>query len=102
MLCLKRMRFFNEFIRDTVDDRIIGPGEYYYEDMDIETGKSTGLIISAEHYYEMKKSDIEANWDNSYLNKMESERDYKERLREQENALREKQVLSKIHLKEIM
>ena len=54
MLCLKRIRYFDTFIRDTVDGRIIAPGEYYYEDIDMDTGEFLGTRISAEHYWELK------------------------------------------------
>lgn len=95
MLVLKRMRYFNEFKRDTVDDRIIGPGEYYFYDPD------DGLTISAEHYWELKKAKMEDEWDESYYNAMENERDYKEKLRLAEQKYNQKDVLNRIHLKEL-
>lgn len=95
MLILKRMRYFNEFIRDTVDDRIIGPGEYYFYDPD------DGLIISAEHYWELKKQRMEDEWDESWYKAMESERDYKERLRKAEQQYNERTVLDRIKLQDI-
>lgn len=95
MLILKRMRYFNEFIRDTVDDRIIGPGEYYFYDPD------DGLIISAEHYWELKKQRMEDEWDESWYKTMESERDYKERLRKAEQQYNERTVLDRVKLQDI-
>ena len=106
MLCLKKMTYFNEFKKDTVDGRIIGPGEWYYEDMDTDTCTSNGLIISADHYMELKKAKLEEDWEHSrqqkWLNNMESERDYKEALREAERGLQEAQVLKLMELKEVM
>ena len=48
MLLLKRITRFNEVIRDTVDNRMITYGEYYYEDVDINTNEFLGTRISAE------------------------------------------------------
>lgn len=95
MLVLKRMTYFNEFIRDTVDDRIIGPGEYYYED------DEDGLIISAEHYWELKKQKMESEWDDSYYNYMEGQKDYKERMRQAEQAYNQKTVLDRVKLNDL-
>lgn len=75
MLYLKRIQYFNEFMRDSFDDRIIGPGEYYYQ------SDVTRDVISCQHYWELKKQYLEDTWDDSWLNYMESERDYKEQLR---------------------
>lgn len=95
MLMLKRMRYFNEFIRDTVDDRIIGPGEYYYEDPD------DGLIISAEHYWELKQQYMTDNFDNTYYNYMEDQKDYKERMRQAEQKYNQKTVLQRVKLNDL-
>ena len=95
MLRLKRIQYFNEFLRDTIDDRIIGYGEYYYEDED------DGTIISAEHYWELKKTKMEAEFDETWYNSMESEKDYKEALRKAEQAVRQKNVLEKIRLEDL-
>ena len=46
MLVLKRIIRFNEVIRDTVDNRMITYGEYYYEDVDINTNEFLGTRIS--------------------------------------------------------
>lgn len=100
MLVLKRLRYFNHFMRDTVDDRIIGPGEWYYIDIDEDTGKETGLIISAKHYWELKKQYNEDNFDKTWYNKMESEKEYSESLRQAEMAYREKNVLNLIKLQD--
>ena len=78
MLYLKRVQYFNEFMRDSFDDRIIGPGEYYYEDMD------THEVISCEHYWQLKKERMENEWDDSWINYMQHEKDYKEKLRQAE------------------
>ena len=101
MLCLKRIRYFDTFIRDTVDGRIIAPGEYYYEDIDLDTGKSNGTIISAEHYWELKEQDMRDNFDESYYNMRESEDEYKKALREAERAAREKNILKATKLEDI-
>lgn len=101
MLCLKRIRYFDTFIRDTVDGRIIAPGEYYYEDIDLDTGKSNGTIISAEHYWELKEQDMRDNFDESYYNMMESEYEYKKALREAERAAREKNILKTTKLEDM-
>lgn len=95
MLVLKRIQYFNDFIRDTVDDRVIGYGEYYYEDTE------DGTIISAEHYWELKKAQMEKEWDDSWFNAMESERDYKEKLRQAEMKVREMTVLNKPRLEDL-
>lgn len=95
MLILKRMRYFNEFIRDTLDDRIIGPGEYYYEDPD------DGLIISAEHYWELKQAKMEDEWDDSYLDFMQSQKDYKEALRQAEQQYQQRTVLNRVKLNDL-
>lgn len=95
MLVLKRIQYFNDFIRDTVDNRVIGYGEYYYEDSD------DGTIISAEHYWELKKAQMEREWDDSWYNAMESERDYKEKLRQAEMKMRQSTVLNKKRLEDL-
>lgn len=95
MLMLKRMRFFNEFIRDSIDDRIIGPGEYYYEDSE------DGVIISAEHYWELKKQKMEDEWDETYYNQMESQKDYKEKLRQAEQAYNQRTILERTRLQDL-
>jgi hypothetical protein len=95
MLVLKRIQYFNDFIRDTVDGRVIGYGEYYYEDSD------DGTIISAEHYWELKKAQMEREWDDSWYNAMESERDYKEKLRQAEMKMRQSTVLNKKRLEDL-
>lgn len=95
MLMLKRMTYFNEFIRDTVDDRIIGPGEYYYHDPD------DGLIISAEHYWELKQQKMNDEWDETYYNYMENQKDYKERLRLAEQEYNQQTVLSRVKLNDL-
>lgn len=95
MLILRRMRFFNEFIRDSIDDRIIGPGEYYFEDPD------DGTIISAEHYWELKNQKINDEWDETYYNQMENQKDYKEALRQVEAKYKEQTVLNKVKLYDI-
>lgn len=102
MLCLKRIRYFDTFIRDTVDGRIIAPGEYYYEDIDMDTGEFLGTRISAEHYWELKEQDMRDNFDESYYNMMESEKEYKDALRDAEREMREKKVLKMVKLKELM
>ena len=95
MLVLKRMRYFNEFIRDTIDGRIIGPGEYYYED---DIGDT---IISAEHYWELKKQKMEEEWDDSYYNYMESQQAYKEKMKQVQQAYAEKNILKKVKLQDL-
>lgn len=92
MLHLKRMRYFNEIIRDTVDDRMIGPGEYYYED------DEDGTIISADHYYEIKKQRKEDEWDYSKLDIAQDEKDYKESLRQAEQEFLQENILDRIRL----
>lgn len=94
-LWLNRVQYFTDFMRDTLDDRIIGPGEYYYRD------DETGDIISAEHYWELKKAYMEDNWDESYYNAMESERDYKEKLRQAEQQYKERTILQRIRNEDI-
>lgn len=89
MLELKRLRYFTDFLRDTLDDRIIGPGEYYYEDPD------DGTIISCEHYWELKKEKMENDFDDSWYNYMESEKDYKERLRQAQQQLKSASILNR-------
>lgn len=93
MLVLKRMTRFNEVIRDTVDNRMISYGEYYYEDVDINTNEFLGTRISAEHLWELKEKDMRDNYDETYYNTMESEKEYRDALKEAAQALREKNVL---------
>lgn len=95
MLELHRMRYFNEFIRDTVDDRIIGPGEYYYYDPD------DGTIISAEHYWELKKKKMKDEWDDSYYENMLAERDYREKLRKAEQQYNKRSILNRVRLEDL-
>ena len=95
MLILKRMQYFNEFIRDTVDDRIIGYGDYYYED------DEDGTIISAEHYWELKKAAQEDAWDDSWYEYMDSERDYREKLRKAEQKMMQNSILNKVRLEDL-
>jgi len=95
MLILKRVRYFTDFMRDSVDNRIIGPGEYYFEDTD------DGSLISCEHYWELKKERMEAEWDDSYYNSMESERDYKEKLKEAERQYLQKEILDRVKLQDL-
>ena len=102
LLILKRVTRFNEFYKDTVDNRIIGPGEYFYEDIDIDTGKFLGTRISAQHYWELKEADMKENFDETYYNTMESEKEYKDALREAEMELREKNILKQTNLKRLM
>lgn len=93
MLVLKRITRFNEVIRDTVDNRMITYGEYYYEDVDIDTNEFLGTRISAEHLWELKEKDMRDNFDETYYNTMESEKEYRDALKEAAQALREKSVL---------
>ena len=102
MLLLKRITRFNEVIRDTVDNRMITYGEYYYEDVDINTNEFLGTRISAEHLWELKEKDMRDNFDESYYNMMESEKEYKDALRDAEREMREKKVLKMVKLKELM
>ena len=102
MLVLKRMTRFDEVIRDTVDNRMITYGEYYYEDVDIDTNEFLGTRISAEHLWELKEKDMRDNFDESYYNMMESEKEYKDALRDAEREMREKKVLKMVKLKELM
>lgn len=95
MLYLKRVQYFTDFMRDTIDDRIIGPGEYYYHDPD------DGTIISAKHYWELKKAKMEAEWDDSYYNIMENEKDYREKLRQAEQKYNESSILNRTRLQDL-
>lgn len=105
MLCLKRMQYFNEFRKDSFGN-LIGPGEWFYEDMDIDNCTSTGLIIKADYYMELKRAKLEEEWEKSkpakWLAAMENERDYREALKEAERGLLEAKVLKLMELKEIM
>lgn len=103
MLVLKRMQYFNEYIFDTTNGEMIAPGDYYYEEVNYD--KTTGeiippglndkpLIISAKHYWELKKERMEQTFDNTYYNRMESEKEYREALKEAEMRYNESRVLS--------
>ena len=102
MLILKRVTRFNEFYKDTIDGRIIAPGEYFYEDIDIDTGKFLGTRISAQHYWELKEAYMKDTFDETYYNTMESEKEYKDALREAEMELREKNILKQDILRKLM
>ena len=73
-------------------------GEYYYEDVDIDTNEFLGTRISAEHLWELKEKDMRDNFDETYYNTMESEKEYRDALKEAAQALREKSVLGAVKL----
>ena len=102
MLILKRVTRFNEFYKDTVDGRIIAPGEYFYEDIDLDTGIFLGTRISSQYYWELKEAYMNDTFDETYYNTMGSEKEYKDELREAEMELREKNILKQDILRKLM
>lgn len=86
MLHLKRMTHFNEFLKDSFDN-ILMYGDFYYE------SDTTGKIISANKYHELKQEKRKDNWDYTMDNFFTNDKEYQEALKEKERELLEKSVL---------
>lgn len=106
LLFLKRNRHFNEALIDTTNNSLITYGMFYYEDIDPETGKSTGLTISAENYWKLKQEKMDADYEKSdykkWFDSLDSEQEYRQALKDAEAALRQSKVLSIPTSKDIM
>lgn len=96
MLHLKRVQYFNDFLRCKVSDEIISYGDYYYED------DEDGFIVKASVYRDLKDKKREDDFDYTMLNEAKSEREYKQRLKQYEkNYLTDTVFDRKIFAKEL-
>ena len=89
MLHLKRVQYFNEFLRWDVSGEVIGYEDYYYED------DEDGLIVKATVYKELERRKKEAEFDYAKLQAAESQRDYQEKLRQYEKEFLAKTLLDR-------
>ena len=89
MLHLKRVQYFNEWIRCKVSGRILSWGDWYYED------DEDGLVVCALEYKKMQQERKEEQWDYSRIQMAENEREYKQRLKELEREHIKKTLLDR-------
>ena len=89
MLHLKRIVYFNEFLRCKVSDQIMMYGDFYYED------DEDGLIVSAKYYNDLKKKRKEEQFDYTELNNAKSQKEYQDQLRQAERELFESTILDR-------
>lgn len=78
MLILKRVQYFNEFLKCKLSDTVLMYGDFYYED------DEDGLIVSANYYHELKKKKEEDEFDQTKLNLATSEKEYSDLLKQAE------------------
>jgi len=86
MLHLKRMQYFNEFMKDSFGE-VMMYGDFYFE------SDETGKIISAKKYKELKEERRKANWDYTESDWFDNDKEYQESLKEKERELLEQTVL---------
>lgn len=89
MLHLKRIIYFNEFLRCKVSNELIGYGDYYYED------DEDGLIIKASVYNRLKDKRKKETFDYSELEKLESQREYEQYMKQASREFYESTVLDR-------
>lgn len=89
MLVLKRVLHFNDFLKCDVSREIIRYGDYYYED------DEDGTIIKASVYGELKKQRKWEEYDYTKFNQAQSERDYRQMLRQYEREFLMQNVLDR-------
>lgn len=87
MLILKRIQYFNEFIKCHVSGKVMMYGDFYYEDT------NDGSIVDAVLYHKLKKTQETEVFDNSILNNATSEKEYTDRLKQVEQAYLQKTIL---------
>ena len=80
MLRLKRNQLFNEFYKCGISNEIIYPGEWYYED------DEDGLIVKATVYKRISDEHKDRNFDYSKLEQLQSQEEYRIKLKEQMQA----------------
>ena len=76
ILILKRNTHFNEFYRCGISGELITYGDWYYED------DEDHLIVKAEIYKQIKDKYREDTFDYSYLNTLQSEEEYRQKIKE--------------------
>lgn len=74
MLRLRRVQYFNEFLRCHASGQILMYGDFYYID-------DENHIISAKHYYETKMQKRRETFDESILNEAKTQKEYQDQLR---------------------
>lgn len=89
MLRLKRVIYFNDFLKCDISGDIISYGDYYYED------DEDGLIVKADVYHALKEEKKAAEFDYSKLNKAQSMLEYSEMLKEYERQLKAKTLFDR-------
>lgn len=89
MLMLKRIQYFNEWIKCHVSGDIMTHGDYYYEDND------DGFIVKALVYKEIKEQAKAEKFDYSKLEKAASEREYRQMLKQYENEFKASTILDR-------
>ena len=89
MLHLKRVIYFNEFLRCKVSNELIGYGDYYYED------DEDGLIVKASVYNRLKDKRKRETFDYSELEKLESQREYEQYMKQASKEFYEATILDR-------
>ena len=89
MLVLKRVQYFNDWVKCGISGDIMTHGEYYYEDTD------DGLIVKATVYKEMKDIKRAEEFDYSKLENAASEREYRQLLRQYEREFKASTLLDR-------
>lgn len=89
MLVLKRVQYFNDFIRCQVTKEILTYGHFYYED------DEDGFIVGAVTYRAIKDQKRFEEFDYSRLEKASSQREYEQLLKEYETNFLTKTVLER-------
>lgn len=89
MLRLKQNHYWNQAYKCSVSGDIIIAGELYYED------DEDGVIIKADVYHDMKRKQVEDNWDYSVINEAKSEAEYRRKLQEYSKQILSQSVLNR-------
>jgi hypothetical protein len=89
MLVLKRIQYFTDIKTCKVSGELISHGQFYYED------DTDGVVVKASVYRDLKDKYAEDNFDNSRLERAQSEADYKTALRRYEQEFLSRDVLSR-------
>ena len=89
MLILKRVQYFNDWVKCDITGKTLLYGEYYYED------DTDGLVVDAVYYHQLKKERKEKEFDYSKLEKAQSQQEYKQMLKEYQRSFLEDGLLDR-------
>lgn len=89
MLMLKRITRFNEFLKCKASGKIMMYGDFYYED------DETGDVIDAKYYHNQMMEKRKEEFDNSILERAQSQKEYQDELKKAEQEYLTATMLSK-------